>query len=148
MRQFGRDPLSQSELANLPLVIQSLAMRKHLLVIAAVVSLSALAQPAPEPDSPQKTSGMLNGRAWNTMSRADQLFYITGLREGLSFILRAKYSEGLPPNEIFAAKFSTGEIVGETEPTVLAHRKSQDTNHSRIRTYSNEVDWKTFECGT
>jgi hypothetical protein len=90
-------------------------MRKYFLGIVILISTSMLAQPVSDTESADKTGGMLNGRAWKPMSRTDRLYYVQGLREGLSFILRAKNPEGLPPEEIFAAKFSTGEIVTELD---------------------------------
>jgi hypothetical protein len=96
-----------------PSVDTILPMRKYFLGITILISGLVWAQLASEAETSNKTGGMLNGRAWKTMSATQRLYYVTGLREGLSFILRAKNSEGLPPEAIFAAKFSTGEIAGE-----------------------------------
>jgi len=66
-------------------------------------------------DSDQKTSGLLNGRAWATLSRLAKDAYLAGLMDGVFITTRTLKAEQQPPEFTLSGNLGLLEVARQID---------------------------------
>ena len=89
--------------------------RYRIIIFCLILTLLAVLPLLTDDNGDQKTSGLLNGRAWATLSRLAKDAYLAGLMDGVSTTTRTLKASEQPPELTLSGNFVLLEVARQID---------------------------------